>query len=60
MSGPTVTVYSSHRGEIKISGDAAREFIRKLEHPTPEELQERKEVRDRCRELAKTITSRLK
>lgn len=60
MSGPTVTVYSSHRGEIVITGDSARELIRKLDHPTAEELRQRKEVADRCHKFAKMITSKIK
>ena len=53
-------VMNTSRGEIVMTGDHAREFIRKLEHPTEEEKQQSKDMLAKCRELAKSITSRIK
>jgi hypothetical protein len=52
-------VYHSNYGTVTITGDAAKEFIRKLKYPTEEEEEERKRLLERCRELSKDITIRV-
>jgi hypothetical protein len=57
--GPTVE-FSGYGGRrVVVVGDYARELIRKLNNPTEEELLERQKVRERARELAKTIENKL-
>jgi gas vesicle protein len=57
--GPTVELSGYDGRRVIVVGDAAKELIRKLNNPTKEELEERKKVRKRVRELAKTIEDRL-
>ena len=43
---------------IEVPDEFVREFIRQIDNPTEEELEERRKSRDRCRQIAASIPMR--
>lgn len=55
---PKVIIDGSFGNHAVLTGDAAKEFIRRIDNPTEEELEATRKMLDRCRELAKDIPMR--